>query len=187
MDQRADQAEFLFHAAGKLPGQALLEAAETAGLDQFTAVCNALFAWYAEQLGIETDVLRNGQVVVQPEALRHVAQMQLGGFRVDSHVQAIDHDLPGIRTQHPGEHAHGGGFSGAIGTDQAQNLARLNAEIHSANGVHGAEALAQLAHLHGKCDGVRAHCPAGSKGIEASAGMPGSSWWVGLSMSTRMA
>ncbi len=89
-----------------------------------------------------------------------------------------------IRTQHASKHAHDGGLARAIGADQTENLARFDAELDAANRMQRAEAFAQRAHLHGELE--RAHFPAGNNAIVASAGMPGSSSWFGLSMSIRM-
>jgi hypothetical protein len=51
------------------------------------------------------------------------------------------------RFQEPGDHAHGGRFSGAVGTEKAQHLAAVDAQRQAVDGGEAAEAFRQILRL----------------------------------------
>ena len=126
MHQRAGEAELLLHAAGQRAG---LEAAEIGHAGRRQQALRALAAQrrrHLEQVGVEADVLVDGELLVEAEPLRHVAQIRLRRFRIGHRVDAVDHDRAGIRPHHAREHAHGRGLAGAVRPDQPENLAAVD-------------------------------------------------------------
>ena len=71
----------------------------------------------------KVDVLLYGEIIVERELLRHIADVfpHLLGF--DGHVQALDQSAPRGGRQQPAKHAYSRGFSGAVGTQKPENLA----------------------------------------------------------------
>ena len=91
---------------------------------------------YFEQIGIEADVLVDGQILIKPEPLRHVAEMLLAALGVRDHIDAVDDDAAAVWLHHARQHAHRRGLAGAVGPDQAENLAAIDGETQA---VHGGE------------------------------------------------
>ena len=108
---------------------------------------------------VESQVLGDGEVVVQSELLRHVADLLPDLFRLLYHVEP--HDRGGARgwSHEPAEHADRGGLSRAVGTKQTEDFASVNGEVEAIDRDHRAEGLAEPA----RDDGVavfsrRGHC-----------------------------
>ena len=75
--QRAGQAELLLHAAGKLAGQTRGERAEPGEAQQPRDALGAQGARHRVQVGEQVEVLGDAQVLVEAEALRHVADRRM--------------------------------------------------------------------------------------------------------------
>src|SRR5437763_3482853 len=52
-------------------------------------------------------------------------------------------DISPVRRQITGDHLHGGGFAGAVGTEESQHLALPDSQVEAGDSGHGAEALYQ--------------------------------------------
>ena len=76
VDERAGEPELLLHAARQLPGAALAEGRHAGGAEQPRRALVAVASLDAEEVGEEFDVLVDRQVLVEPEALRHVADVR---------------------------------------------------------------------------------------------------------------
>ena len=63
------------------------------------------------------------------------------GSSVD--VEAVHQHPAPVGRQDPGEHAQGGGLAGAVGTEQADDLARPHGDGHVVDGDHRTEALVE--------------------------------------------
>ena len=83
----------------------------------------ALSLSYSEEVGVEANVFIDGEVFIKPEALRHVAEMVLGSFRIMNNIEAGDAGRPLIRRHDAREHAQCGRFPGAVGPDQTKDFA----------------------------------------------------------------
>ena len=88
--QRADQAELLLHSTRKLAGQARAKLAHAACLQQFGGARLAVLSANAEQVRIKSNVLVDGQIFIQTEALRHVADEMLDAFGIGDDVASRD-------------------------------------------------------------------------------------------------
>ena len=60
-----------------------------------------------------------------------------------THVVAADRGAARVGAQQGGEHPHGGGLAGAVGTEQAEHRAGPGGEVDAVEGGGGAEALDQ--------------------------------------------
>ena len=100
-------------------------------------------ARHFEQVGVEADVLVDREILVEAEALRHIAHMLLRRFRIGHGIDAIDGHRAAVRPHHAGEHAHGGGLARAVGSDEAEDLARLTAKLSRSTAVVSGKRLAR--------------------------------------------
>ena len=73
----------------------------------------------AVQIGVEVEVFLDGQVLVQPESLRHVTDAGLHALRIDGHVDAQYLQLAGGGGQQAGSQPNERGLAGAVGPDQS--------------------------------------------------------------------
>ena len=184
MDQRAGQAELLFHAAGELAGlearKRLMPEPRAAGPRARAGRGRAF-----EQIGVEADVFVDGQVFVETEPLRHVAHMLLGALGIGDDIDAVDDDAPPSGRMTPASMRMVVGLAGAVGTDEAEDFAAVDRKAEASTAVTSAKRLVSPSTaMMGACRGHG--LPGGSASRSRSAGMPGTSSWVGLSMSIRM-
>ena len=99
-----------------------------------------------EQRGDERDVFGGGQLVVQHEVLRHVADLLAGTAREFAGVLA-QHRQPAFgRREGTGEHADQGGLARAARTDDAQDRAARDVQADVVDGGQVAEAAADAVH-----------------------------------------
>jgi hypothetical protein len=77
----------LLHAARQPSGQTLGEGRERGHLQQARILPRAFGCVDAVQVGVEVEVLRDAQILVKSELLRHVADAILDGLRLCHHVQ----------------------------------------------------------------------------------------------------
>src|SRR5581483_10040295 len=73
-----------------------------------------------------------------------IANQSLGGNRISEHVMTANADLAAGRRDKPGEHAHGGGFACAIGTQKTQHLPPFHAERNAVYGQLWTKGLDQI-------------------------------------------
>ena len=142
--QRARQRKLLLHAAAQTSRQPVLEAVHVEQPQIAVAPRDDLFRRHAPQIAHVPDVLVHAQIRVQAKRLRQVADRGThfaGGFA--EHL----HDAGG-RLHDPGEDLEGGGLAGAIGTDEAENLALADFHIDPPDRFDGTVVLAQVARAH---------------------------------------
>ena len=80
-------------------------------------------AAHSEEAAVEVQVLPHGQRAVERVRLRHDADQLLGDRRVAHDVDAADERLAGGRDHPRREHARGRRLAGAVGSEQAEDLA----------------------------------------------------------------
>ena len=178
VDQRTRQAELLLHAARQLAGQPVLERRKIGKFKQALHARRTLGLRHLVQVGVEVQVLEHRHVGVQAEALRHVGDDVLHAFRVTRHADAAERRVAGRRTQHAGQHAQRRCLAGAVGADQAEQLAARHIEAQRIHRGDLAEAARQALDVD-RCagwigrggGGGCVHCGASSS--RTSAGMPG--------------
>ena len=78
------------------------------------------------QIGEQVEVLRDGQVLIQTETLRHVADHRVRRGRIARHVVAEHGDASGRWAQQSGDQAQQRGLAGGVRPDQPGDDARLD-------------------------------------------------------------
>ncbi len=118
------------------------------------------------EVGVEVEVLLNGEVLVEPELLRHVADAVLHRLRVAGDVDAEHVEVAAVGRQQPGDQADERRLAGAVGADQRRQPAVLDGErdvVERRDGLAGLalEALADVAAGDGGTGGVHFAAVAG--------------------------
>jgi hypothetical protein len=91
----------------------------------------------------ELDVFVDGQIAVEREALRHVADARGGLPRLAKWIGAKDSYRSAVGRQQSTDGAHRGRFAGAVRADDAEHLARVHIERHAIQGDRGVELFTQ--------------------------------------------
>jgi hypothetical protein len=78
------------------------------------------------QVAEEIEVLRDGQILIEAEALRHVADAGMSPRGIHRHVMAKDGDAARSRAQQACDQPQQGRLAGAIRPDQASDHPRLD-------------------------------------------------------------
>ena len=114
--QGAGQAQLLLHAAGQPPGQALDEGRQAGEAQQDGKDGLRFLLAQAAQTGVEAQVLIDGEVLVEAEALRHVAGDAVNRSRLPHWVVASHLQGAAAGRHQPGQHPHEGGLAGTVRT-----------------------------------------------------------------------
>src|SRR6476646_3545653 len=115
MKHRAAECEALLPAAGKLRRQAIHVRAEAVQLDNFMDAALEAGRFEAVYASIKLQIFRNGEIKIQAEILRHVADALANGFRIRAHIQSFYSRGPSTQRQQSREHFDDRGFTAAIG------------------------------------------------------------------------
>ena len=114
----------LLPAAGKLAGELLLAAFQAEPLDHVAR--GAARVAHAVEPRDEFQVLAHRKILIQAEALRHVADLALDLVGVAADVVAEAGALAAVGRQQAAEHADGGGLAGAVGAEEAVDRCRAS-------------------------------------------------------------
>ncbi len=122
MQQRGSELKPACPATGKQPGRAVGPRHETelanGGLNLRARILQPV------DLSTETEVLEHRELGVERQPLRHVTNPLANLCGVAPNVESEYMPTSAVRLQDPGKHAKGSGFAGAIGADEAADLAR---------------------------------------------------------------
>ena len=83
------------------------------------------------QAGDELEVFAGCETVVEGSGFRHVTDPALDVDRLLDDIESGDTRAPTGRPDHAGEDLDCGGFSGAVRTQEAEDLARLDAQVQA--------------------------------------------------------
>src|SRR6185436_6310261 len=119
--------------ARKRSGDLIAAAFQPRSLHRLADARAALGARYAVDAGVEAQVLGDGQVLVQAEALGHVADALLDAFGVARDVVADDAAAAPGRIEDPAQHPDGGRLAGAVRAQHAEDLAAVHGQRHVAH------------------------------------------------------
>ena len=158
-------ASFCFMPPESCPAGRVAERLHAGHAQQLRGQVRARLPGDAEQVRVEDHVLFHGQVLVQPEALRHVADLVLHRLRFARHVVARHARAALARVHQAAQHAQRGRLARAVRTHQPEDLALRHRQVEMVHRRQFAEALGQAA---GFDDGLSI---TGSSTISASAGM----------------
>ena len=143
VEQDARELEALLHALRHGGDEAVLELAEIGQLEDRV---DHPERGHAERVGEELEVLADGDAVVDAGVVGHVADGAAHRLGIDRDVDAIDLDAPGHGLEQRRHDADGRGLAGAVGADEAEDLARPHVEGDVAEDVEVAEAVPEVAH-----------------------------------------
>ena len=133
MDQRADQTEFLLHAAGKILHGTVTELVQSRHAEQFFLTLRQIARLHQPQPGEKIDVFFDRQIGIEilPQPLRHETQPKLDAFgsRLGIEVGAEDLNRASLITHHARDGFHGTAFARTIRTDQPKQAASGNVKI----------------------------------------------------------
>src|SRR5262249_19474998 len=95
----------------------------------------------------EVEVLEGGQVLVERELLGHVADPAPDLLAAPADVEAVDRRVPLGRREQPAEDPDERRLAGAVGAEQAVDLAAGHRQRHLVEGTEAPEIARDLAHL----------------------------------------
>lgn len=127
--QRADQSQFLFHAAGKLSRKPFLKGAKAGKGKHCGKIAADVF-----QNGVKLQIFPHRQVFVKAELLRHVTDFGGKPCLVLHRIQPADGKAAGVRQQQSSDQPEKGGFAGAVGADQTDRLPFFNRQRQMIDG-----------------------------------------------------
>src|SRR5262245_61730804 len=122
MDGGARECDALFPAARQGAGELAAAIVETEGIERALHARAALLARDAVDACVEAEVLFDAQILVEAEALRHVADVLLDLLGLGGDVVADDRAPPSRSIEDAAEHGDGGCLGGAGGTEDAGDL-----------------------------------------------------------------
>ncbi len=130
----AGDLDALGEAAGELRGIGAGALGEVELGEKLRGALAGLGAGEAEVEAVEVDVFEDGAGAVEGVVLRDDADVAAGYGGGCDDVDAGDADRAGGGQGAGGADADGGGFAGAVGTEQAEELALANAEVDAVDG-----------------------------------------------------
>src|ERR1700674_43522 len=144
VDERAGEAQALLQAARQSVDELASPVRQADELEQLAYDFGAALLGLAVARGIEVQVLRHRELVVNAEEVRHVTDSRVNPRRVLRHVGAVDRRVAARRLEECGEDAQGGGLTGSVGAPQAEDLALWDLEGDVIQGRPLAVDLAQV-------------------------------------------
>ncbi|MNZ46506.1 hypothetical protein D3C78_641890 [compost metagenome] len=156
MDDRHRQRQALANAQRQAARQFVAHRFEIEALEHFRHSRTDALRQQVEQPRVQFEVLQYGQLAVQRERLRHVANppARLHVLRIHRLAEQRAGSLAG--RQQAGEHLHGGGLAAAVGAEEAEDLPALDAETDVIDRNEIAEAAGQVVGLDGDAVGLLA-------------------------------
>jgi len=149
VDDGGGERELLLHAVGEVGDQLLVLAGEVHEVEQLGCSLVCGHAIQAVHAADEAEVLAGGEAAEQGHALGDDPDLalQLGG--VLGQVGAQYADLAAGGCEQAGEHLDGGGLAGAVGAEEAEELARVDGEVDVIDGGEIPEAARERGGLDG--------------------------------------
>ena len=127
--ERRHERELLLHAARERAGEACAEAVEADASEEVPRTPFSFGGRHGVQAGAQREVLVEGEVLVQREALRHEAEGDV-----------VAHGPAGRRAEEASDDAEEGRLAGAVGPDEREHLAARDREVDSVQRRAPAEA-----------------------------------------------
>ena len=141
MDQAAGQLDAAAHAAGERLDLRAAPLEQIDGLEHVGDVLLAPDAGHAVELGVDAEVLLDGEVGVAGERLGNDADHAAHLVGIFGNVVASYDRFPAGQRNERGHHADEGAFARAVGAEQAEDLAFGDAEADAADRLEVAVAL----------------------------------------------
>ena len=134
VDDRHREREPLADAEREVRGETVDVLGQIAAVDQFRDPPLGLRRRQMKQPRMQHQVLPHGELAIQREGLRHVADAAARFMIAGLHRAAENQRLAGARGQQPGQHLHRRGLAAAIRSDEAEDLAFADLEVHAVDG-----------------------------------------------------
>jgi hypothetical protein len=131
--QGTGEPELLLHATRELPRQPAREGRKAGELQQRREALAARCRIQIVQVCLQVQVLLHRQVLVEPEALRHVANLAAHRVAVGDSV-AKDLQRPRVRREQAGDESQQRRLSRSVRADETGDLARRDAGRHIRQG-----------------------------------------------------
>src|SRR5216683_3992952 len=117
-DKGASEAELLLHSPRQPADLALDERAERRHFHQSRITVAPLVGSDSMQIGVEVEIFLDAEILVQPESLRHIANLRLDLLRIGGNVDAENTQITGISGHQSGSQTHERGLPRSIWSDQ---------------------------------------------------------------------
>lgn len=128
MNQGAGQPQLLLHAPGKLTSPPFAEGRQPCEAQQPFDALFALRPGHAEHISEEVQVFINGQVTVQAENLRHIADAVLDLFGISAGIVAVNGSRTGVGVEDGSQQAQRGRFTRTVRPHQSEHLTTFDRE-----------------------------------------------------------
>ena len=140
VDDGGGEGEFFLHAVGVVGDEFFGFAGEAHEVEEFGGAGGGGGGVEAVHASDEAEVFGGGEAAEEGEAFGDDADLALDFDGVGDGVEAEDLDGAGGGSEQAGEHLDGGGFAGAVGAEEAEELAGSDGEVDVLNGGEFAEA-----------------------------------------------
>ena len=140
VDDGGGEGEFLLHAVGEVGDEFFCFVGEAHELEELGGAGGGGGGVEAVHAADEAEVFGCGETAEEGEAFGDDADLALDFDGVGGGVEAEDLDAAGGGSEEAGEHLDGGGFAGAVGAEEAEELAGRDGEVDVLNGGEVAEA-----------------------------------------------
>src|SRR5258708_4891574 len=125
--------------------------------DQLAGALRGLRPAHAIEPPLQNQDLAPGSSRLRAAFLADVSDLRAHLPRLAPQIEAADRGVAAAGVQQRGEHAHGGRLAGAVGAEEAKDLAGADLEVHAAHGLDGfAARLEGLGEAVGLDDGAAA-------------------------------
>jgi hypothetical protein len=105
----------------------------------------------AADFGDEAKEFLDGHLRVGGRALGQVAEFALHGDGVGGDIDAVHGGGAGVGAQEAGDQLHRRGLAGAIGAEEAQDVAAFDGESDTVHSANGAESFNQAFNFDHRC------------------------------------
>jgi|GEM_PF-5141032 len=136
MRQRGGDGQGAFHPARELSEGDVPLLAQAEAVQQFPGTRLAFGARHAVQLHAEDQIVKSREFVVQVGGLRDDADVLLDTGHLRRQVKAQHAGVTGRGARQAGKHADGRRFAGAVGPQEAEDLAFAHGEINPVHSAH---------------------------------------------------
>ena len=192
VDGGAGEGHALLPAARERAGDLVAPVGEPALSQHLLHAGGADARGHAVQSGVEAQILVHREILVEAEALGHVADALLDPLGLGGHVVAHHRAVAAAGIEDSAQHADGGRLAGAVGAQHAEDLTAVHAQRDVLHRDEVAEAARKVLRHDDRVafsGALRAHRRASAgcavRSIRAKAGTPACSCSAGSSTSIR--
>src|ERR1700732_841820 len=149
------EGEFFLHAVRVVGDERLWLVSELHELEQFCGALRSSIAIEPVHAADEIQIFGARETSEECHAFRYDADLAFHFDRVTAEVHPKNLDASGRWSEQAGKHLDGCGFSGAVGTEEAEELAGCNLEVYVIDGDKLSESARQM--FCGNRDSVHRH------------------------------